>query len=380
MYDLIVVGGGASGVMCAITARMKGKSVLLIDAGDFVGKKLLVTGNGRCNLTNINCNSAFYNQNIDKYLARYGVKNTLDFFEKCGLVWYNDSEGRVYPFSNSARSVVEVLAKKLQLLGVEILTNTKVDNIEKSGFYRVCFGDKYVESKNVVIATGGKTAEKIIEKFKIGKKDFVPSLCALMTVSTKKLSGTRVSDVLVTAKCGSQIISEKGEILFKDSGLSGIVVFNLSSLFARKNNFNGEICVNLMPNYTRAQIIKMITDRNKICSSINDIFVGWFAKEVANEIIKKTGLENLKSVKLSQKQIEKLANTITSLKYTVSGHYDNNQVYSGGVLLTELTENLESKKHKGLYFCGEVCDVDGICGGYNLQWAWTSGHIVGESV
>ena len=130
MYDLIVVGGGASGIICAITAKARGKKVLIVDAGNFVGKKLLVTGNGKCNLTNINCNSLFYNQNIDQYLKKFDVKQTLKFFDELGLVTYYDEEGRVYPYSNSAKSVLEVLNRKLLELGVEIETNKNVCKVE----------------------------------------------------------------------------------------------------------------------------------------------------------------------------------------------------------------------------------------------------------
>lgn len=380
MYDLIVIGGGASGIICAIVARMRGKKVLIVDSNNFVGKKLLVTGNGKCNLTNINCDSTFYNQNIDQYLKKFDVKQTLKFFDELGLVTYYDEEGRVYPYSNSAKSVLEVLNRKLLELGVEMETNKNVCKVEKHETFCVYTDANVYKSRKVVFATGGKTIEFIKNNFKTKNKTNMPSLCALLTESTKKLSGIRLSDVSVTVKCDGKIKSEIGEVLFKDSGVSGIVVFNLSSMFARFGKFSGEISINLMPKISRDCIRKMLVERCQKYNTLCDAFVGWFQKEISNEIIRKSGMDDKHTTDLNKNEIERIVDSITNLTYKVVGNYDNNQVYSGGVLLSELTENLESKIHNGLYFCGEICDVDGVCGGYNLQWAWTSGYIVGESV
>lgn len=382
MYDVIIIGGGASGVMCAITASQKKKKVLLLDAGAYPAKKLLVTGNGKCNITNIDCDNMFYNQNIDEYLKRFSQVDTLNFFSELGLIVYNDAQGRVYPFSNSAKSVVEVLHNRLKKLNVETKPNTLVTNVSKNNeVYIVKTQSESYYSKNVVVASGGNSVKEYLNNLLPQSTDIMPSLCALLTESTKKLSGIKLSNVLVTVKCGDVKKSEIGELLFKDSGVSGIVIFNLSSIFARQKSFLGEVCINLMPTHSFKEIERILNIRIKQNDNVEQVFTGWFVKEIGNEILRKANVDvKTKCNKLTDVQIKNIANTIACLKYEVVGCCDNNQVFSGGVKLDVLTKNLESKKHKGLYFCGEVLDVDGVCGGYNLQWAWTSGHIVGESL
>ncbi len=381
MYDCIILGGGASGVMCAIVASRKGKKVLVVDEGAFLAKKLLVTGNGKCNLTNVNASSTFYNQNINEYLDRFNANQTIEFFNDLGLVLYSDEEGRVYPYSNSAKSVVEVLNKECSRLNIQTQLNTKILSVKKQECFVVHTDQGEFKAGQLVIAIGAKNAQNILNNLNVGCKEFTPSLTALLTENTKKLSGIRLSGVEITAKCKNKIFTEKGEVLFKDSGLSGIVVFNASTLFARNNCFKGEVSIKLMPNYGKDKIIKMLTERLSKNIKLKDVFNGWFMEQIAVEICAKANIDiNKLSSKISQAEVKKLADTICDLRYNVKGHYDNNQVYSGGVCLNNLTNNLQSREVSGLYFCGEVCDVDGTCGGYNLQWAWTSGKIVGDAL
>ena len=190
-----------------------------------------------------------------------------------------------------------------------------------------------------------------------------------------------MSDVRVTATNhkGQTVICD-GEVLFKDSGLSGIVIFDVSTLFARTGMFEGEISIDLMRKMPMEELLRLLENRKKIVDSVvNKFFIGMFQNAVANEILKQSKINtNIKTKDLTKSDIERLARTIKNLKFKISGAYDNNQVFSGGVPLSDLTDNLEHKKIKNLYFIGEICDVDGECGGYNLQWAWTSGKIVGD--
>lgn len=371
MYDVIIVGAGASGVMCAIQASNKGKRVLLIDSNTIPAKKLMVTGNGKCNMTNVNTDSSRYNTNIDKYLSRFGVKDTLSFFSKLGLVVHVDDEGRVYPFSNNARSVIDVLCAKLNKNGVTFLSGQKVIDIHKMpNKYEVLTETDNFATKNVVLATGGVEQIGLIKRSKL-----YPSLCALKTKDDfKKLSGARLSDVVVKASCDGKTMTDRGEVLFKDNGLSGIVVFNISSLFARMKKYVGVVSIDLMPDYNIADVKKMLCDR-LIDSDLNNIFVGWFSDEVTKLVVAKSKVKSI-----NKNSIDMLAQTIKMLKFDIVGFYDNNQVVSGGVSLNDLDNNLQSKQYSGLYVVGECCDVDGECGGYNLQWAWTSGWIVGSAI
>ena len=382
-FDIIILGAGASGCVASIIAGKKGKNVLLIDKLAKAGKKLLATGNGRCNLTNNNLypSKNFYNQNIDKYLKRFDNKQALNLFNDMGLIALPDEEGRVYPFSNSAKSVVEILNNQLIKNNVSLsLSNEVVAVYKKEELFVVETIEGNFSCNKLVVCTGGKSVEKI-SHLGIYFKPFVPSLVALKTQSTRSLDGIKVANVKIEATCKGKTQSEVGEILFKDSGISGIVTFNISTLFARQDNFNGELKIDLMPQLTFEGLKHFLRVRKKLDVKISHYFDGLFVQQLGYYILSGAKIDEQKSCALlTEQEIEKLAFAIKNLTLNVKGHYDNNQVYSGGVKLDDLTDNLESKKIKNLYFCGEVCDVDGICGGYNLQWAWTSGYIVGESL
>ena len=372
--------------MCGLTATKKGKKVLLIDKSSFAGKKLLATGNGRCNLTNINYTSTnkFFNQKIDLFFDKLSPAQTLNIFEKMGLLCYADNEGRVYPISNSAKTVVDVINNEInRYKNLKLLTNCEfIDANYENGKYIVKTSSGIFEGEKLVIATGGNTAQIMIDKFKIKYRNNIESLVALKTQSTKLVEGIRVSPVKSSAIIDERIVHEEiGEILFKDSGISGIVAFNMSAYFARKGYFKGELKLDLLPSFASNEIIDLINKRKNLDLPINKMFDGLFVPQIAYLILNNCKLnENRTTLELNENEIIKLAKTIKDLRFNVKGHYNNNQVYSGGVLLSELNQNLESRSQRNLFFCGEVCDVDGLCGGYNLQWAWTSGYIVGDAL
>lgn len=385
-FEIIILGAGASGCFCALTAGEKGKKILLIDKLSRAGKKLMATGNGRCNLTNkvILPSEKFYNQTIDKYISRFDNVKTLEYFNNIGLETIADQEGRVYPFSNSAKSVIDVINNQLKSYeNITLSLENQVEKIEKIGEKFIVYtSNGKFSCQKLVVAMGSKSGEEIIKTLKIKHKPFVPCLIALKTQSTRSLDGIKLSNVKIEAVCGEKRHIENGEILFKDSGVSGIVIFNASSIFARSNNFSGSINIDLMPHISHEELTKALLKRRKINVKISNFFDGMFVPQIGYYILNNAKIQNEErdSSALSIDEIKSLVNAIKKISLSVKGHYENNQIYSGGVKLDELTDDLESKQVKNLFFCGEICDVDGICGGYNLQWAWTSGRIVGEKL
>ena len=307
---------------------------------------------------------------------------TLEFFENLGLETYADEEGRVYPISNSAKSVVDVIASRLNGK-VDCVLGQKVVEIEKSneGFLIATENETFV-CKKLVVSTGGNTILNALNKLGVAIKPFTPSLVALKCSDVKDLNGVKVSNVKVTATNSlGETKSEVGEVLFKESGLSGIVIFNLSTIFARSGNFSGKINIDLMPDLSESALAEKITKRKTLNVNLDKMFVGMFVNSLANEIFRQCKINtNINSNKLTNAQILTLAKTIKNLTYNVASAYDNNQVFSGGIKLPLLDDKLMCKQIPELYFTGEICDIDGVCGGYNLQWAWTSGKIVGENL
>lgn len=380
-FDVCIIGGGASGTMAAIEIARHGKKVCVVDPNEKPAKKLLATGNGRCNLTNKNMSSDFYNQNIDKFLARFGYNDTIKKFQEFGLDIYADEEGRCYPISNSAKTVQFVLCEQLEKLGVEYICAQVLD-IQNVGEYEIyATNDVKIVASNIVFACGINEQSVLwLNRFGIKYEKICPSLAALKTKqNTKTLDGQRVSNVLVTAKIGTQTKVESGEILFKEHGLSGICIFNLSSFFAKNKAFLGKICVNLMQNWSKNEIIEKLKYKMNIFENAHKMLLSLFSKELSVEILKRADVK-IESSKLTDIEYEKIADVICCLEFDVVDAYVNNQVLSGGVKLDELTETLQSKANKNMFFCGEICDVDGVCGGYNLQWAWTSANIVANAI
>lgn len=379
--DVVIVGGGASGLMCAYTYAKLGHNVTVLEASLKVGKKILVSGNGRCNLTNLNLSSDCYNV-MPKQFERFNNMDTLKLFESIGLLTYADEEGRCYPVSNHSSSVLDVLINQLKLLKVDIIASSPVVDIYKdNGFVVVTDKEKY-NVKKVVIATGGKSVLDIMDRLGVKYNPFLPSLCGIKTVENNQLiSGIRVN-ANVKVKAKDFQYSENGEVIFKDNGLSGICIFNISARLNWKHIDRTNISLDLMPDMSNSQLSDYLKTRKNLGKLVaKQFFDGMFHKNLGQELLNRCDIDiNLPIEKLTDKDIENLSLIIKNMQFSLSSMDTNNQVHNGGVPLDMLTDYLEYKTIPNLYFCGEVVDVDGVCGGYNLQWAWTSGHIVGESL
>lgn len=381
--SIIVVGGGASGLMAALSASLKGKQVTVLEAGFKVGKKILASGNGRCNLTNKNLSSQFYN-NYPAALTKFNNGQTLKLFNSLGLETYFDEEGRCYPVSNHSTAVLDVIVNKLKSLKCNIITNCTVLNIVKvNDVFNLETSLGVFSCDKVVIATGGNTMQNILKNFSVKVKNFVPSLCGFKTLEkTKPIMGIRQEAELNLSATNFNVY-EKGEVIFREDGVSGICVFNLSSKLNWNSVKKADLTLNLLPNNSFKQTIQMLKNRKNNLSGLTAInfFDGLFINNMGQEILRRSNISPTIKVKsLTEKQLAEMATAISKFKLTVVGMLDNNQVHHGGIELDELTEQLELKKVKNMYCCGEVINVDAVCGGYNLQWAWSSGYVVGESL
>ena len=369
IYDIIIIGGGASGLFCA-TNLNKNYKIAILEKDNRIGKKILATGNGRCNLTNETLSSIQYNQNIDSFLKIFNNFDVIKYFNDIGLMTYSDEEGRVYPISNTSNSVLDILRLNLGQ-NVKLFTNIEINNINKKQLFEIklCNGPTLFSNK-IIYACGGNSLNEI-KSLHNDINPFNKSLVSLQTNNNKHLNNIRVHNVKASLKIKNNTYTETGEILFKDNAISGIMIFNLSSYMARMNNYSHYIYLDLLPNISFDNLIKELEKRknNKLFVGEN-FLIGIFHSALSKNIMEK--------VNFDAKNTEKIAFLIKNYEIITKSPLDNNQVYSGGIKLQSLSNNLESKQTSQLFFIGECVDVDGLCGGYNLQWAWTSAFVVSK--
>ena len=382
--DVVILGGGASGLMCA--TFIKNRQVTILEKADKIGKKILATGNGRCNLTNIHKDYSRYNDvRVKDYIERFSEIDTIEYFEKMGLVTYSDVEGRVYPRSDTANSVLDVLRLKIDSMpNVEYMCGAMVSSVEETNHkYTIHLEDMDIRCNTLVLGVGGKSGEAILDALKVDYRPYRRSLGAVRSDKNIGLNGVKVDNVEVTLEIGNKKYSQNGEILFKEDALSGIVVFNLSAYIARENVDSAYMYINLLGDYTKDSLIDILTIRKNNMKEykIRDYFIGLFHKAIYTSILNRMGIDvDRKVSSLKDSEIITMADIITGYRVRVYDVCNNNQVYSGGVSLDNLTDKLCVKGRDGLYCMGELIDVDAECGGYNLQWAWTSGYIVGSNI
>ena len=403
MKDIIIIGGGASGMMAAVKAKENNpdKSVLLVEKQNRIGRKLLSTGNGRCNLTNLNAEKSRYHGSFRKYmdtvLNRCSANDVIGEFERMGLRVKAEGDGRVYPLSNHAASVLDVLRFRLNKLGVETLCDTAVKDIKKNkkGF-SVITDKESLECKKLIIATGScaspklgsdKSGLSILEKLGIKTVPFSPVLCPVKVKSDyiASLKGVRVSGSASLYDGYKLVKSEFGEIQFTEDSLSGICVFNLSSTLNKTKK--PEIRLDLMPDYSFNDTLNILISNKEIFNdrAVEDLLTGIFNKKLGLVLLKASGIKPLSREisSLTQSELKRLTSVIKafSFKPTMQNDFGNAQAASGGVIGTELDpQTMESLRIRGLYIIGECVDIDGDCGGFNLQFAFASGIIAGESV
>ena len=400
-YELIVVGGCSAGIVAAINAKRlyPERSIAILEKLPRIGKKLLATGNGKCNITNL---FALEHDYIGKGFAEYALNEytpdkIAEFFEGLGLICYSDNCGRVYPESNTAASVVDALRFELERLGVDVICDTPVTDIKKNGSDFVV--NHEYRSKKLVLAVGGKSSPSqgsdgsgypLAKNMGHGVTNLVPSLVPLCGSPeiTKPMKGMRVRDVALTLKGDKVLAKTQGEVLFTDYGLSGIAAMELAApaqKYIESVKRNPFTIIDFMPRMTYNEIVEYLQNLCKIKGfcTMDNLLTGFLPKAVGIAICKAMKLYSgeKKIEELTIKEIKLIAEKIKNFPVEISGTkgFVNAQVTSGGIKTDEICpETMQSKKCKGLYFAGEIIDVDGGCGGFNLQWAWASGMLAGE--
>lgn len=402
---IAVIGGGASGIMAAITAAEAGAQVTIYEHLK-AGKKILSTGNGKCNLTNLNISIKDYNtgdvSKVKACMDFFGVEETLSFFKRIGLM-LRDKNSYVYPYCEQAAMVVQVLLNHVNHLGINIIQK-HVNHIGVSANsqsdHNVWLETEECKKEffdSIIIACGSKAAPKLgsdgsgynLAK-ELGHKiiPVFPSLVQLRCkdIFCKELAGIRTQAGIHIFDRNHEITMEEGELQLTDYGISGIPVFQLSGMINRylyeHKNAALTAVVDFMPETTIEQLEGYMKQRmaNSPRMSLNELLCGTLNQKLCKIILKRAQVrEDSKVSTLSKEKLTEILYLFKNFSFEIIGSngFEQAQVCCGGVDLHEVTEELESKLVPNVYFAGEILDVDGRCGGYNLQWAWTSGYIAG---
>ncbi len=402
--NVAIIGGGASGMTAAITAASCGANVTIFEHMPRIGKKLLLTGNGRCNISNTDMDmSHFHGGNPDRIAAVLSAcpqEETLRFFEKLGL-YITDKNGYLYPFCEQASSVVDVLRFAIRDMGIDVFTDTDIRKIERVTSFAITTERGQLEFDRLILCCGSSAnrntgsdgsgynlaaglGHKIIKPLPAltsltCEDEFFPSVAGIRTMATVSLFSIDDND-------DSKILGkEYGQLQFTKNGISGICVFNLSHLAIRSLDLGRPVkaMIDLLPDISWGQIGQFLRDRIALLGSrpVEEFFAGLLAKPLGLCICKRCAIDLKRECSsISDEEITDLCKMIKEFEAEVTsyGNFDNAQVCQGGVDLDEINDDLESKIVHGLYFAGEILDVNGDCGGYNLQWAVSSGIIAGR--
>ncbi len=400
METVIVIGGGASGMLAALTAaETRGRRVILLERQQRVGRKLLATGNGRCNLTNTGaCPERYHGENPGfaiPALAAFPPQAALDFFRGLGLMTVEEYGGRVYPLSDSAGSVVDVLRFALEAQGVQVKTACPARELrrEKTGFSVVTDGET-LHADKLIVACGGAAGAKLggvsdgyglLGALGHRRTSLYPALVQLLTAPEypRALKGVR-ADCALQLFSGDTLLAESaGELQFTETGVSGPAAFDLSRAAA-----TGGRGLTLSADFFRCrgknEILSLLRARCERLPSLpaSDMLTGMLHNRLGKMLVRYAGLPaNAPLAELDDGALETLADACRDFRLPLTGTagFDSAQVTAGGIRTSGFNpETLESWFVPGLFACGELLDIDGDCGGFNLQWAWASGRLAGR--
>lgn len=402
MREILIVGAGASGMTAAIHASRAGAKVTLLEHKERPGKKILSTGNGRCNLTNLDQKAEYYRCSQPGFpswaLRQFSVEDTLEFFGRLGIV-PKSRNGYIYPNSDQASSVLEALLRELESLGVTVICGVPVTEASKKGEdFAVTAGGKRFRGEALILAAGSKAAPvtgsdgsgyELAAGFGHRMIEPLPALVQLRCKEKhyKRLAGIRTQARVSLYGAGKFLASDQGELQLTDYGISGIPTFQISRYASVALHRNQEVAakINFLPDMDQGQVDELMRRRrqdmrDRTCIQFMN---GLLNSKLSAVLLKLSGIsEDQPVTSVTERQWEQLSSQLTGYetRVTAANSFEQAQVCRGGVDTTQVNEEtLESRLVRGLYFCGEILDVDGICGGYNLQWAWSSGAVAGRN-
>ena len=395
--NVCVIGGGAAGMLAALTAAENGHRVLLLERQSRVGRKLLATGNGRCNLSNYHVSPAHYHGGAgfcDFALSQFDVGETLQYFASLGLLTVSEASGRIYPMSNMAGSVLDVLRYALERPEIDLQTGQTVTAVRKmpEGFSVKTETDTF-SARCLILAAGGAAGSKVgggMDGYRLAKSlghhrtALYPSLVQLKTDPTypRALKGVKAQCGISICR-GSQVLARNsGEVLFTEYGVSGPAIFDLSrSVSAGGSDLT--CLLNFFPDWEEAEVLHWLSQRQAAMAAheASTLLPGSCHTRLGQMICKSAGFTNQRAAGLTRDDLRRIARQATHFALPITGTcgFDQAQVTAGGLDTSEFDpRTLQSRLVPGLYACGELLDIDGDCGGYNLQWAWSSGRLAGK--
>ena len=389
--------------MAAIESAGYGVETVLFEKNDRVGKKILATGNGKCNLSNLDFHKNKYycddKEKLEKIFAAFSVEDTIAFFEKNGMMIKNKN-GYLYPYSEQASTVLDVLRRILKERKVVPITEagiTEVSFFNKRNSFMIRSREREFFFDRLILSCGGPAGQKmqeglsgfqIAEGFGHSIKKPMPGLVQLRSKDSfiKGMAGVRLQAFLTLQAEEKVIAREWGELQFTDYGISGIPVFQFSreAGYALAEGKKVSVVVNFFPDYEREQFFSMMYHRfqDMEAASLEEFLLGMIHKKINIAMIKYMGWKpDQKIHEIGWINLKKFMSHFQNLVIHIdrTNGMENAQICAGGVDFSEVDIQLQSKKKKGLYLTGELLDVDGKCGGYNLQWAWTSGCVAGRN-
>ena len=391
-----IIGGGAAGLMLACSLK-NSKGVVLFERGERLGRKLSSTGNGQGNLTNLGVLDAEYfsvsktpSKLVQKTIAEFDNESMTSFFRSLGVLCIADERGRVYPSGRQASALTDALRFCVARRGIDVRLKTQVTSIEKEGQGFVLTllsedGEKKLYAEKVVLCVGGKAAKNFGtdgSAYALAKglghsvTTLYPSLVQLKTDTkyTKTLKGIRVNDGVVKAQTSKRQLTMQGDIIFTDYGVSGDAIFRLSAFIADELSLGAcTLSIDFLPQYTEEEIYSLLHAKKASFPEMEngELLFGIVNNQIGRAIMRR-----------AENDLSAAAKLVKAFSLTVTGSlgFDYAQVTKGGVPLSEVTEALESRCASGLYLAGEVLDVDGQCGGFNLQWAYSSAQAVAKAL